>query len=73
MTEQQKLASKERVFLFFRFGGFYPVTLPEATLDDNIKGNPGTLKVELAGKTIWTQVDGYLDRRFADMQTKGAA
>ncbi len=67
MTNQEKLASKQKAFLFFRVGGFYPVTLPEATLHDNITGNSGTLKVESGGKTIWTQADGYLDRRFADM------
>lgn len=69
MTSEQKLNSEERVYLFCRANHFYPVMLPEATLHDNITGNPGTLAVldAMTNSAIWTQADGYLDSRYAEM------
>ena len=62
MTNEEKLASKPHCYIFHRAIGWYPVTIPEATLDDNIKANPGTLVVTDAASraTIWTAEDGYL-------------
>jgi len=45
MNNAEKLASPKRTFIFVRADGFYPLELPEATVEDNAKCNPGTLKV----------------------------
>ena len=57
MTNEEKLASPKRTFLFFRENGFYPIELPEATVEDCAECNPGTLKVmdALTGEIIWKQ------------------
>ena len=55
MTNAEKLASPKRLVIFFREGGFYPLEIPEATIDDNAKCNPGTLRVEdaVTGEILW--------------------
>lgn len=55
MTNEEKLKSPKRVFLFCRENGFYPLDIPEATVEDNALLNPGTLKVIHAatGKVVW--------------------
>jgi hypothetical protein len=55
MTNIEKLASKKRNYIFFREGGFYSLIIPEATVEDNAKCNPGTLRVEdaVTGETVW--------------------
>ena len=55
MTNEEKLASPKRIFMFFREGGFYPLELPEATVADVADCNPGTLRVEdaLTGDVVW--------------------
>ena len=55
MTNIEKLASKKRNFIFFREGGFYSLVIPEATVEDNAKYNPGTLRVEdaVTGSIVW--------------------
>lgn len=56
----------ETTYLFTRAEGFYPVHIPRSTLADNIKLNPGTLKVEEyrrngKHKIVWTWAEGWLD------------
>ena len=55
MTNDEKLASPKRLVIFVRENGFYPLELPEATIEDNAKCNPGTLRVEdaLTGEILW--------------------
>lgn len=55
MTNTEKLASPKRTFIFIRADGFYPLELPEATVEDNAKCNPGTLRVQdaLTGEIVW--------------------
>ncbi|MBA9069573.1 hypothetical protein FHR71_003334 [Methylobacterium sp. RAS18] len=62
MNRQQRRALDAKgltVFLFFRAGPdgklfFYPIEIPAAHLDDNIRLNPGTVKVEdMAGNVVW--------------------
>lgn len=55
MTNAEKLASPKRLVIFFREGGFYPLEIPEATIEDNVKCNPGTLRVEdaVTGEILW--------------------
>lgn len=62
MNRQQRRALEAKgltVFLFFRAGPdgklfFYPVEIPADHLDDNIRLNPGTVKVEdMAGNVVW--------------------
>lgn len=62
MNRQQRRALEAKgltVFLFFRVGPdgrlfFYPVEIPAAHLDDNIRLNPGTVRVEDAqGNVVW--------------------
>lgn len=55
MTNEEKLASRIRPFIFFREGMFYPLEIPEATVADNAVCNPGTLRVEdaLTGEIVW--------------------
>lgn len=63
----------ETTFLFTRKEGFYPIHIPRHTLADNIKCNPGTLKVEEyrrdgRHKVVWTQADSWLDDDCRDAQ-----
>lgn len=55
MSDDEKLASPKRLYIFIRKDGFYPITLPEATVADNAAANPGTMKVILAetGDVVW--------------------
>lgn len=55
MSDEEKLASPKRLYIFIRKDGFYPITLPEATVADNAAANPGTVKVILAetGDVVW--------------------
>lgn len=55
-TYEEKLASPKRLFLFVREEGFYPLELPELTVADNAKCNPGTLRVEdaMTGEVVWS-------------------
>jgi len=55
MTNSEKLASPKRLVIFFREGGFYPLEIPEATVEDCAKCNPGTLRVEdaVTGEILW--------------------
>lgn len=55
MTNEEKLASPVRTFIFFRKEGFYLIDLPEATVADCAECNPGTLRVEdaLTGDVEW--------------------
>jgi hypothetical protein len=49
-----KLKSPKKSFVFFRAEGFYIVEIPEATLEDNVKSNPGTVRVEtIEGEIVW--------------------
>ena len=42
------------IFIFFRAEGWYPVEIPADQLDENIRLNPGTLRVEdIAGNVVW--------------------
>ncbi len=68
-----KSPTLETMFLFSRAEGFYPITVPRNTLADNIKLNPGTLKVEeykYSGKhkVVWTLADGWLDAELSATQ-----
>ncbi len=62
MNRQQRRALNAQgltVFLFFRSGPngklfFYPVEIRPDQLDENIRLNPGTVKVEdMAGNVVW--------------------
>lgn len=60
LTNEAKLASEKRTFVFHRlYEGkpfFYTVHIPKDTVADNAECNPGTLKVEdaLTGEIVWT-------------------
>lgn len=55
--------NNERVYIFRREQGFYPVRLRPEWLKKNIEANPGTLSVEDALlDVVWTYVDGFLDK-----------
>jgi hypothetical protein len=58
MNRQQRRAmhaSGLTVFIFFRKEGWYPVEIPPEQLDENIRLNPGTLKVEdMQGNVVWS-------------------
>lgn len=60
MTNDEKLASPKRLVIFVRENGFYPLEIPEATIEDNAKCNHGTLRVEdaLTGEILWQNVKG---------------
>lgn len=62
MTNEEKLNSPKKLFLFIREEGFYPLELPEATVADNAICNPGTLRVEdaLTGEIVWTSTPHLL-------------
>lgn len=51
----EKLASPKRTFLFFRDNGFYTLDLPEATVSENAKCNPGTICVRdaMTMEIVW--------------------
>lgn len=42
-------------FMFYREGGFYIIEIPPSTVEENVKLNEGTIKVEcaIAGKIVW--------------------
>lgn len=59
-------------YLFTRAEGFYPVQITKESVAANIKGNPGTLKVEEYSTTgkprvIWTWAEGWIDKEYAAM------
>lgn len=60
MTNDEKLDSPKRLVIFVREGGFYPLEIPEATIEDNAKCNPSTLRVEdaLTGEILWHSTRG---------------
>jgi hypothetical protein len=45
----------EKMVIFFRKEGFYPVHLsPECKIEDHVKLNPGTTRVEdINGNVLW--------------------
>jgi len=48
--------SKTETFLFFRETGFYPIDIPPQTVIDNVKCNPGTIRVEdMRGNVVWEE------------------
>jgi hypothetical protein len=53
--ENLKLMSSIKPFTFFRVDGFYILEIPEDTLEDNIRCNPGTIRVEnaITGEIVW--------------------
>lgn len=62
LTNEEKLNSPQRLYLFYRDDAFYPLQIPEATLEDNIKANPGTIRVDdFHSGCVWTAADGWLN------------
>lgn len=59
----------ERLYLFYREEGFYPVPLNPTSVKANIDHNPGTLRVDdaLIGP-VWTNSDGFLDEALRAIQ-----
>jgi hypothetical protein len=54
MTNEEKMNTSAKVYVFHREDGFYFVEIPEGTLQDNIDRNPGTIRVEdLEGNVLW--------------------
>lgn len=51
----KKVMESDRVVIFFRKEGFYPVQFtPNCKVEDHVRLNPGTIRVEeLNGKIIW--------------------
>lgn len=55
MTNEEKLKSELRTYVFHRKTHWYPVEIPCETLMDNITHNPGTTKVtDLDGEVLWS-------------------
>ncbi len=54
MTNEEKLASPKRTYIFVRKDGWYPLELPQETVEDNATCNPGTIRVEdVDGHIVW--------------------
>ena len=55
MNNAEKLASPKRMFIFFRDDGFYHLEIPDATVADNARANPGTDRVEdaITREIVW--------------------
>lgn len=61
--------NNERVYIFRREQGFYPVRLRPEWLKKNIESNPGTLSVEDALlDVVWTHTSRFLDRELEARQ-----
>lgn len=54
--------AKLRTFIFFREGMFYPVRIPEDQVEENVRLNPGTLRVEtMTGRIVWPKPPNILN------------